>query len=218
MLARRNVYYLFLNGETAGPYTLEGLHEMWQEEKITPETLYVQPGMTRSSPVNLILNKVIGYQKPVTTEAVPPVEKGETRSLSGAYVTAVIGIVLFCWAVGSARNPSRDPSRALNARIAESRARLSVVNGNDYDWKGQSIVLNGKPPQGYKHRILSLKPGESAAVWLTHFVDETGARFEPWRMEIKEVWIGDDKLGYRFFPPPPSEGRLVPPPFPPPIQ
>ena len=58
MSAKRDEYYLLLEGETSGPHTLEELHQMWLDERITLETLFVQPGMKGCRPVNLILNQV----------------------------------------------------------------------------------------------------------------------------------------------------------------
>jgi len=70
-------YYLLLNGDTAGPYTLADLHAMWMDDKITLDTLFVRPGMQKCQPVNLILGLVINYDPSKPVEVEPEEEKAE---------------------------------------------------------------------------------------------------------------------------------------------
>lgn len=209
MRAKPDVYYLFHDGQTKGPCTLADLHEMWDAGQVTLNTLFVQPGPWRSRPLSHILEKVIGYQKPAGGEIAPPVDEAKASITAATYFVTAVGIALLVWVLGPTLKPSPDSSRTLKAEVELVMTRVSVFNGNSYDWMGKTVVLNGKPPLGYKRKIAVLKSGEVMTLPLTDFADQTGFRFEPWRMLIEEIWIGDDQQGYQSFPPPRNQGPLL---------
>lgn len=219
MAVKRDEYFLLLEGETSGPFTLEELHQMWQDEKITLDTLYVRPGMKGCKPVNLILNQVIGYRKPAATEELKPraepeieFELEETSNLGGVYVLAAIGVGFLIWLLTAVSKPPPDPSLRLNADVEVSLTHLTVFNRNNYAWLETMVVINGQPPGGYRYKITALVPNGSAIISLPDFADGAGNRFAPWGMRVETVWIGDDKQGYHPFPLSASEGSDVPPP------
>lgn len=206
MRSKLEVYYLYQDGQTTGPWALEQLHEMWDEGRIMADTPYVQVGVWRKQPLSKILNKIIGYRKTAQAEISLPDEEPQATSLRGTHIATGAGLAFLIWLIASTVKPPENPSRALKAEVQEIRARLNVINWNNYDWRDETIVLNGAPPKGYKRVIRFLPAGESMSLLLTDFANPTGARFEPWSMPITEVWIGDERQGYRSVPPPAKQG------------
>jgi hypothetical protein len=204
MPSKRNEYYLLLEGETSGPHTLEELHQMWQAEKITLDTLYVEPGMAECKPVNTILNKVSGFKKPEAQrpegeQLVLDIERVKMGRWVVRFCVAVAIVGLLIWSYYSIMRPAKAPPVPVFARIELSMTTLTVINRNAYDWEKKTICLNGKPPDGYKVNVPVLAVGGSMQIPLINFADTQGVRFEPWRLAVSEVWIGDEKEGYRMY-------------------
>ncbi len=199
-------YYLLINGETAGPYTLAQLHEMWMDDKITLDTLFVRPGMRKCQPVNLILGMVINYHAPdpAAIAAATPVED-ETENPFAPFkpVLRYAGIItilaLFVWAVMSQIQPPDDKVVALQAYVKVKPADLNVFNESDFEWKDFVVYINGQPPNGYKRKLPTLPPGNGIDLTLLEFTDNYGTGFQPWTMTVNEVWIGNAKSGFRSF-------------------
>ncbi|MEW6306257.1 MAG: DUF4339 domain-containing protein [Verrucomicrobiota bacterium] len=204
MSVKRNEYYLLLNGETSGPHTLEELHQLWLAEKITLDTLYVQPGMQECKPVNLILNRVIGFRKdePQAEQPAPEIAVNRRAVVVGFYCAAAIVIGMLVWVYITMFRTDDDPALRFNAGAQLTMTHLSIINRNDYDWTNVNVVLNGKPPAGYKCLVPSIRGGGYVDLSLIDFVDEKNFRFEPWRTTVDEIWVGDEKRGYRPVPVP----------------
>jgi hypothetical protein len=196
-------YYLLMDGDTAGPYTLADLHAMWMEDKITLDTLFVRPGMHKCQPVNLILGLVISYNpaQPVLT---PPVEdEGEhplapfRPLLRWGLVGLILGLTL--WAILSSREQSGPDVLIMRAVVQVKQADLNIFNESDFEWQDMFVHLNGQPPEGYRRKLTTLRPGQSIDLTLLEFTDPAGDAFQPWSMSVTDVWIGNEKRGYRPF-------------------
>lgn len=200
----REEYYLLINGDTSGPYTLADLHRMWMEDKIKLDTLFVRPGMRKCQPINLILGMVINYheEKPDAL-AVPVVDESENplapfkRLLRWGVIVGIL--VVFVWLIGPWREAAQEQTQIMRAVVLVKTADLNLYNESDFEWSEMFVHLNGQPPGGYKRKLDKLAPGTSRDITLLEFTDSTGLSFEPWRMTVSEVWIGNEKLGYRQF-------------------
>ena len=204
MEPQREEYYLLINGESAGPYTLAQLHEMWMEDKITLDTLFVRPGMKKCQPINLILGMVINYHAPLAAPAVvavPDDDENPWAPFRGLFRWGSVAVILvvFFWLVGPWRNEPGMEAQVMRAVVTVKPADLNVFNESDFEWQEMFVYLNGQPPAGYKRKITSLAPRTGKDLTLLEFVDASRMPFEPWRMSVTEVWIGNDKLGYRAF-------------------
>lgn len=200
----REEYYLLINGDTSGPYTLAELHRMWMEDKIKLDTLFVRPGMRKCQPINLILGMVINYheEKP-DPYAVPVVDETEDplAPLKRVFRLGVVAaiFVVFIWLIGPWREVSEKQAQIMRAVVLVKTADLNVFNESDFEWPEMYVHLNGQPPGGYKRKLDKLAPGTSRDITLLEFTDSIGTSFEPWRMTVSEVWIGNEKMGYRQF-------------------
>lgn len=196
-------YYLLLNGDTAGPYTLADLHAMWMDDKITLDTLFVRPGMQKCQPVNLILGLVISYDptKPEQTE--PTVEEVEhpLAPFRPLLRWGLVGLVLclVVWAFFSSQEQTGPDVSVMRAVVQVKQADLNVFNESDFEWQDMFVHLNGQPPAGFKRKLTTLRPGHSVDMTLLEFVDPEGDAFQPWSMSVTDVWIGNEKRGYRSF-------------------
>lgn len=202
MQPQREEYYLLINGETAGPYTLAELHRMWMDDQITLDTLFVRPGMRKCQPINLILGMVINYheEQPVVVAAKDEDEDPLTplKRLFRRGVIVLI-LVMFVWVVGPWRDAAEKQTQIMRAVVIVKPADLNIYNESDFEWQEMSVHLNGQPPGGYKRKLGNLSPRAGLDITLLEFTDPSGASFEPWRMTVSEVWIGNEKLGYRSF-------------------
>lgn len=197
-------YFLLINGETAGPYTLAQLHEMWMDDKITLDTLFVRPGMRKCQPVNLILGMVINYSAAEPAVTVPPVEDETENPLAPfkplvSYAGIIIVFLLFIWVVWSQMHPPEAKVLSLRAYVKAKPADLNVFNESEFEWKDFVVYINGQPPNGYKRKLPTLQPGNGIDLTLLEFTDNYGIGFQPWTMSVNEVWIGNEKSGYRSF-------------------
>jgi hypothetical protein len=204
MQPQREEYYLLVNGDTAGPYTLAELHQMWMEDKITLDTLFVRPGMRKCQPINLILGMVINYHAAQPAEAAPPAAEEEDHPLApfkGILRWGLMGacLLVFIWLIGPWRGDSESQLQIMRGVVTVKPADLGVYNEREFEWQEVFVYLNGQPPVGYKRKLGNLAPGTGKDITLLEFTDVSGAAFEPWRMSITEVWIGNEKLGYRTF-------------------
>jgi hypothetical protein len=191
-------FYLLIEGDTSGPYTLEKLHELWEEQRIDLKTLYVQPGMRQCRPIDTIVHRVIGFGQvaeapEAVAEAAPP-----RASLVPFWWAGLIVITLIAaWtmsSVSSARKAAlREP---LNAGVELGLADLKIANQNRFEWREIEVFLNEGPPQGYSARIPQLMPGDVTAIPLVNFMTKEGVRFEPWRMDVGRVWVGQGPKDY----------------------
>ncbi|HEY1169810.1 MAG TPA: DUF4339 domain-containing protein [Verrucomicrobiae bacterium] len=204
MEPQREEYFLLVNGETAGPYTLAELHEMWMSDKITLDTLFVRPGMKKCQPINLILGMVINYQtataKPAPTE-IAIEEESALAPLKGVFrwgITVAI-MCVFIWVIGPWRYRGEEQTQVMRAIIEVKPADIRIINESDFEWNQMFVYLNGTPPSGFKRLLGNLKPGQQKDLILLEFNDSGGAPFEPWRMTVSDVWIGNEKNGYRTF-------------------
>jgi hypothetical protein len=205
MQPQREEYYLLINGDTAGPYTLAELHQMWMDDKITLDTLFVRPGMRKCQPINLILGMVINYHAAQPAEEAPLIIEEEEHPLApfkGLLRWGLMGVclVLFVWLIGPWRVASESKkSEIMRAVVAVKPADLNIFNESEFEWREVYVHLNGSPPGGYKRKLNSLPPGMGKDLTLLEFTDTSGASFEPWNMSVTEVWIGNEKMGYRTF-------------------
>jgi len=203
MQPQREEYYLLVNGNTAGPYTLADLHQMWMEDKIKLDTLFVRPGMRKCQPINLILGMVINYNAAQPVAEVSPVEVEEhpLTPFKGILRWGLMGacLIVFIWLVGPWRSDREKQLQIMRGVVTVKPADLGVFNESDFEWQDVTVYLNGQPPGGYKRKLGNLPPGDGKDITLLEFTDVSGAAFEPWRMSVTEVWIGNEKLGYRTF-------------------
>lgn len=203
MQSQREEYYLLVNGESAGPYTLADLHQMWMDDKISLDTLFVRPGMRKCQPINLILGMVINYHAAQPVEVAPVVEAEEhpLSPFKGVLRWGLMGLclVVFIWLIGPGRSDSEYKSDIMRGMVVVKPADLHVFNESEFEWQEVYVHLNGQPPGGYKRKLSSLPPGMGKDITLLEFTDVSGASFEPWRMSVTEVWVGNEKIGYRTF-------------------
>jgi len=196
-------YYLLIDGDTAGPYTLADLHAMWMADKITLDTLFVRPGMHKCQPVNLILGLVISYH-PVPPAQARPVEEAAEHPLAPfrpllRWGLAGLLLGLTIWVILSTREQSGPDALIMRAVVQVKPADLNVFNESDFEWQDMFVHLNGQPPEGYRRKLTTLQPGHSIDITLLEFTDPAGDAFQPWSMSVTDVWIGNEKRGYRSF-------------------
>jgi hypothetical protein len=70
------MYYLWLNGAQAGPYTLQQVQSMWSAGQITALTLYWQEGKADWKPLGEIISEIepASAPPPMKTAVLPPYE------------------------------------------------------------------------------------------------------------------------------------------------
>lgn len=203
MEPKREEYFLLINGDTAGPYTLAELHTMWMDDKITLDTLFVRPGMQKCQPINLIMGLVISYDPNQAAAEEPKIDEDENpfTPFKGwlKWALLAIAIGLFGWLIVSNLRQAEVESLIMRAVVEQKPADIRIVNESEFEWQDVFVYLNGQPPEGYKRLLGNLKPNNSVELTLLEFRDPTGTPFEPWRMGVTEVWIGNEKIGYRSF-------------------
>jgi hypothetical protein len=114
---------------------------------------------------------------------------------------AILGVVVLMAIIGGNSGTSRSgsnvkPNRQVSAGIRTSVTHLIVGNKDSADWTEKTIYLNGTPPFTFKLTIDGLRAGETVSLPLIQFTKKNGDRFDPYRMEVKEVWIGGDGYDY----------------------
>lgn len=195
-------YYLLLKGETSGPFTLEQLHDMWMADKITLDTLFVRPGMSKCQPINLILSKVINPEEPEAEAEAADKAAAKEEKESGPWfeiVSIALALCLLIYGFRSLSHPSASPEREHFANVELQLSGIVVRNMNDFDWKDAWVYVNGRPPDGFRYQIKSLPTKESINIPLLNLADTNGLPFNPAIMNVQDVWIGDDIQGYRPF-------------------
>ncbi len=204
MEPQREEYYLLINGDTSGPYTLGELHDMWMDDKITLDTLFVRPGMRKCQPINLIMGMVINYQAPKPAAAVVVVADEDENPLSPfkavfRWGTMAVIAIVFLWLINPWREDAEGESKIMRAVVTVKPADLNIFNESDFVWDEMFVHINGQPPGGYKRKLAPLLPHTGKDMTLLEFTDPSRAPFEPWRMTVTDVWIGNEKVGYRAF-------------------
>jgi hypothetical protein len=177
---------------------------MWMDDKITLDTLFVRPGMRKCQPVNLILGMVINYNAVQPAVTAPPIEDEAENPLAPfkpfvRFAGIVVILILFVWAIMEQMTPPEKELMSVRAYVRLKPADLNVFNESDFAWRDFNAYLNGQPPNGYKRKVGTLLPGSGIDLTLLEFTDSYGSSFQPWNMTVNEVWIGNEKVGYRSF-------------------
>jgi len=205
---KRNEFYLLQDGDTQGPFTLEDLHKMWMEERLTLDTLYLQPGMKRCQSIDAILDRIVAYKKAVPQERPPkpklpayPISAAERhRSKWSKIRLLIVSLAFLVVAVFAVVQSARERAITLHPEIECLAFNIRFTNQDKKEWLDLTVWLNGSPPNGYAHRISRLKTGKSLVIPLRDFLDQRGTRFEPWRMKVREVGIVDGDGHYKTYP------------------
>lgn len=93
-------YYLWLNDQQAGPYTMIQLRSIWNSGAITSETLYWQEGMSEWIALGTWLEETRPKSIPAPPARVyrPEPKKPKTADVVGSFVSiAFFGWILFSW-------------------------------------------------------------------------------------------------------------------------
>src|SRR5207244_9513220 len=93
-------YFLLLEGETTGPFTLEQLQHLWFNKGIPLDTLYARPGLKECRPIDTLLHRIIAYQKAGLQEvAAPPPKRMSTAKWVTVYSLILVLLVIFLWSI-----------------------------------------------------------------------------------------------------------------------
>jgi hypothetical protein len=197
-------YYLLIEGETSGPFSLEQLQQLWLSKGIPLDTLYAAPGLKECQPVDTLLSKIIAYHKP---EVAPPPAPPAPDPYAAAKWVATYSLIVTLvggaiWSISPFSRRAR-PLNVVEAAVEVTPIRVSLTNNDGQDWSEKTIILNDGPDGGYRYRIGSLRAGQTVHFSLIEFISPAGKRFQPWNMSVLEVWIGGggkDFKRYRITP------------------
>jgi hypothetical protein len=103
-------YFIHLNGETRGPYTIGQLRTMWNTGAVTADTLYCEDGGKEWLQLKVLADEF--ERPPEMPPIIPPPEKSmglpvvPRRSNTGKIALVVVGLVilggiLVLWVLGS---------------------------------------------------------------------------------------------------------------------
>jgi len=192
-------YYLLIEGETYGPYTLEQVQKLWHETQIPLDTLYIRKGMTEVRPLDEVINQVIAYQKPLPQPPAPPpldspaVARAK-RIFRWTLVSLSVAAVVF--SIKTAYFPEVIPPEPMSAGVTVSRAQIKVINNNHYAWTNRWVRLNDNGTEAFEYRIRRLEPGKTLNIPLVIF-SRRGRHFESWREPVTNIWVSENETTFK---------------------
>jgi hypothetical protein len=192
-------YYLLINGETYGPFTLGEMRELWLQQEVPLDTLYIRKGMPEVRPLGEIINRVISHREsePSSSPPVPTTPDRINLKMAVAICLLLVGLLVFLYGIKGIVLSPQDTLNLVKAEVQASPVQIKVTNNDLADWTDKLILLNDNVPGAYRYKIARLGAGKSMNVSLVSFSNDTGKHFEPWKQSVLVVWIGGNGHDFR---------------------
>ncbi|EEF63417.1 hypothetical protein [Pedosphaera parvula] len=137
----------------------------------------------------------------------PPLETDH----KGNFYLALIFLVVLCGGImmgaffyaregKSQVMSSSKPLEPIRAEVHFEGPIVALRNENSYSWDNDMVVYVGDaPPAGYSHHIGMVTPGDTVSITLNEFTRDTGEKFTPYGMVLREAWIGGKDRQFQNF-------------------
>lgn len=133
-------YYVDINGDTKGPYTIQQLRSMWSAGAVTGQTLYCQEGMTEWIPLSFIQDELEPRPASRISPASPPLmhtpasaRQSKTSGVGrvlGFGCLGIIGLFVLFAIVGALSDSDRKTTESGHTEGVVYRVTTRIVAKN----------------------------------------------------------------------------------------